>query len=119
MRWRLFRLYVWFLICTAGLGRCKSEAEAETKLAKHLRKKGLTVEQQVHKDGAIVDILVKNVPIEIKYRPSGVEMDRLVGQLSRYVRVWGNVIAVLVKSSRDDQRRIETYAPRGVTVVRC
>lgn len=104
-------------IRSAGLRKCKSEADAERRLAEKLRKSGFDVEQQVHKDGQRADLVVHNIPIEIKFQPTGTELDRLVGQIARYKKNWGDVIVVVVKGSKEDYTRLEVYA-RGTTVIK-
>ena len=71
----------------------------------------------MHKDGQRADVVVHDIPIELKFAPSNTELDRLIGQVARYKKNWGDVIVVIVKGSKENHTRLDTYM-KGTTIVK-
>ncbi len=95
------------------LGRCRSESEVEKRLAGTLRSAGFSVGRQVGNGNCRADLVVWGIPLELKFDPSKSELDRAVGQVLGYKRVWGDALLVVVGG-------FSGYRfPRGLSVVRC
>lgn len=110
--------------------RYRYESEYQTRLAWHLKRSlKARVESEAHiknsRETGRVDLKVQNLLIEVKRDLKGTEADRTVGQLEKYLRIWGDrgpILLVLCSTNPEVARvklvpALENMRRKGFPVV--
>lgn len=87
----------------------RKEKELENMLVAYLSASYPEIKTQMTYERARIDAQIGRVGIEIKYEPSASELDRLYGQVEKYLKHLDKVIVVI---GNGDRESIETFQDR-------
>jgi hypothetical protein len=87
-----------------------SERELETMLLSYLTHSHSNIEVQQTYERARIDARIGKIGIEIKYQPNSGELDRLYGQVEKYLRYLDKIIVVI--GYEKTRESIQSFQPR-------
>lgn len=89
----------------------QKEKELENMLVSYLSAFYSDIKTQLTYEKATIDVKIGDIGIEIKYRPSASELDRLYGQVDKYSKYLDSIVVFMYEKSKEDtesfQRRLK------------